>query len=297
MKKCNIVRNILALLLVCNMIAVGSASYIGYAQTEFINLLQNKIDVLSQHNEELINTLENNVLAVMEGVLSLESNNNNIQKEITKLYRMKKELEKSIASKKDIDLKNVKSIKEANVLIKNLSYECLGSGTHIKINKEDYVLTCGHLIDTSLPKNILVIVTDNGAWLKATLVKYNKEKDLALLKVPQLKNTAYLEIGTVSPKEGCEVIVAGNPSGIVDMITDGIITRINKKGYYMITNKIWFGNSGGSLQYKGKLVGVISQILGLSNITPFGIASQNYGIAVSLDEIKTFLKEPNYENK
>ena len=284
---------ILVLLLVCNMVAISYGTYIGVAQTKFINLLENKIDILSQHNDELIITLENTLLTVITSVIRLQHQNNKIEKEIDKLYRIKKELENYIDSKKDINLKNVDAIKEANVLIRNLSAGCLGSGTHIKINKEDYVLTCAHLIDTELDENILVIISDSGTWSKATLVKYNKEKDLALLKTPQLKHNAYIEIADIAPKEGSEVIVVGNPSGIVDMITDGIITKINQKGYYMITNKVWFGNSGGSLQYKGKLVGVISKILGLSNISPFGIATQNYGLAVSLKEIKIFLKEPN----
>jgi len=297
MRKYKIGRILLACLLICNMIALGGMSYVGYSQSGFIAMLENKIDILAQRNEELIYSLEKTLLIVMESVVGLGDKAFDIEKTINKMLEYRKLLEKSIESKKDIDLDNVKGIKEANVLIKNLTKGCLGSGTHIKINDESYVLTCAHLVEGDLKDNLLVIVSDRGTWSKAEIVKYNKTKDLMLLKVPQLKNNYYLKISDKAPKVGSEVIVIGNPAGIIDMITNGIITQVNSKGYYLITNKIWFGNSGCSLLYKGELVGVISQILAFSSVNPFGrVVAQNYGKVVGLGEIKTFLKESNYES-
>jgi len=306
MNKFSIGRIILTTLLTLNLIVLGCISYTCYEQRTFISMLENKIDILAQYQEELIEELEKIVLTTiklqqlskikidyLESVISDALNlTTTAIKEFNKYFD---KLEKKINSKKDIDLKKVAKIKEANVLIKNLAYGFMGSGTHIKINGESYVLTCAHLIEQKIEDNLLVIESDSGTQSKAEIVKYNKKKDLALLKVPQLKNTSYLEIATEAPKEGSEVIIVGNPNGIVDMITDGIITQVDKKGYYIVTNKIWFGNSGGSLLYKGKVVGVLIQFMGLSKVSPFGIIAQNYGRCVSLKEIKIFLKEPNYE--
>lgn len=311
MRKCSIGQIILAALLICNLAVLGCVGYVVDGQLGFITMLENKIDILSIYQEELILELENMVLTVMDSIVNLDERGskidaevnilqNNINEQSDKLKELRKyqeQLEKRQKTKKDRDLNKVKAIKEANVLIKNLTKSVLGSGTHIKIDGENYVLTCAHLIIGSIEENVLTIVSDTGTWSKAEIVKYNKEKDLALLKVPQLKHTAYLEISDIAPKEGSEVIVIGNPSGLVDMITDGIVTKVDKKGYYLITNKIWFGNSGGSLLYKGKLIGVISQILGFSSVSPFGVAAQNYGKAVGLETIQTFLKEANYEPK
>jgi hypothetical protein len=74
------------------------------------------------------------------------------------------------------------------------------------------------------------------------------------------------------------------------MITDGIIAQIDKSNY-IVTNKVYFGNSGGALIYDGKIVGVLSQIAAFTQITPWGIVAQNYGIVVKLEHILTFLKD------
>ena len=332
MKNFNLGRFILTILLSCNLAVLGCVGYLTYEQGGVISMLENKIDILALHQEDLIEELESIVLttlklqqesknridyiekslppflklikaiimeigAIQDYQLILKNRTNNNKKDVEKLNKYKEKLKNKINSKKDIDLKNVKAIKEANVSIHNLTCGFMGAGTHIKIDEESYVLTCAHLIDGKIEDNILIIVSDFGTQSKAEIVKYNKRKDLMLLKVPQLKNTSYLEISDVAPKEGSEVMVIGNPVGIIDMITDGIITQINRTGYFIITNKVWFGNSGGSLLYKGKVVGVLSQILGYSNVSPFGIFSQNYGKCVGLEEIKAFLKEPNYEPK
>ncbi len=301
-------------------------------QTEFISFLENKIDILALHRKTLIEELESVILTSLklqqklelrmnyleknsltqlkfiesiineinkryDYLLILEDEININKKDVEKLNGYKKKLENKLNSKKDIDLENIKAIKEANVLIKNLTAGCLGSGTHIKIDGEDYVLTCAHLIKGKIEDNLLIIESDFGSQSKAEIVKYNKSKDLMLLKVPPLKNTSYLEISDIAPKEGSAVIVVGNPNGIIDMLTDGIVAKIERTEFFIVTNKVWFGSSGGALIYKNKLVGVLVQIAGLCEVSPFGILSQNFGRTVSLKEIKRFLKEPNYELK
>jgi len=297
MNKSVIGKIILTLLLICNIGVLSCVGYTSYYQTKFITMLENKIDILAQHQENLVKDVEDMVLTVIKSVIGLEKKDYNFEEDIETLKTYQKQLEEKVDIKKDIDLADVKRIKEANVLIQNLTKQCQGSGTHIKINGEDYVLTCAHLIDEKVEDNNMVIVSDRGTWASATIVKYNQEKDLALLKCPQLKHTAYLEISTEEPREGSEVLVSGNPSGLKDMITDGIVAKVDRKSqHYLITNKIYFGNSGGALLYKGKIVGVMSRIWAFTHNTSMGIITQNYGLAVSLKEIQNFLKEVNYES-
>ena len=291
MSNCKIGRIILVVLLVVNFLALGSLTYVNYSQAEFITVLENKIDILAQYQEERIQEIEDIILAVMRSIVNIDNRGNKVEEEVIAMKKYQKELEEKVNSKKSIDLADVKKIKEANVLIRNITAGCLGSGTHIKIDGEDYVLTVAHLIDETVEDNLIYIVSDFGTTVKAEVVSFNVDKDIALLKVSQLKNRAYLEISDISPEAGSEVIVVGNPSGIVDMITDGIVTKIDDVGYYIITNKVYFGNSGGALLYKGKIVGVLSQLVPFSALNPFGVITQNYGRAVSLKEIKNFLKE------
>ena len=296
MKRSRIGKIILTVLLICNIGALGCIAHMSYYQAGVIQMLQNKIDILAQYQEERVQYVEDMIYSVMSSIINLDRRDGEANKNVDKLKTQLEQLKNKVEGKKTIDLNNIKKIKEANVLIKNLTMSCQGSGTHVKIDGEDYVLTCGHLINPDIEDNTLVIVSDRGTWARATIVKYNQEKDLALLKCPQLKQTAYLEISTEAPKEGSEVTVVGNPSGLTDMITDGIVSLIDKKNEsYLITNKIYFGNSGGALLYKGKIVGVMSQLCAFSKVYPTGIIAQNYGLAVSLKEIQNFLKEANYE--
>jgi len=183
---------------------------------------------------------------------------------------------------KIIDLDNVENIKKANVLIVNTTAQVEGSGSHIKIKGENYILTCAHLIKED--KDFIWAILDTGTWHPLELIKIDKEKDLALFKVFMVEDLPYLEISDKSPKEGSEVILIGNPADLEDVITNGILAKIEENNY-LFTNLNYYGNSGGALLYKGKIVGVISA--SLSYIRPF--LTVHYGCSSKLEQIREFL--------
>lgn len=182
-------------------------------------------------------------------------------------------------TKKSIDLENAEEIKKANLLIYNFTKKTSGSGTHIKINNKSYVLTCAHLLKKE----------DDEMWADIydiKLIKIDKENDLALYEFAYEPNLPYLKISTEAPKEASEVVVVGNPATLEDMITNGIVADI-EKGCYVLTNKIFFGNSGGALIYKGKLVGVITTIVAYF----YRGQLTSYAYACELEVIQEFLKD------
>jgi len=184
---------------------------------------------------------------------------------------------------KTVDIPEIEKLKKANVLIENVTIKRCGSGTHIKIDKKSYILTCAHLIKEN--NNIINAKLDNGDTHPLQLLKKNKELDLALFKIWAVGDLPYLEISDEEPKEGSEVTVIGNPNAIVDVVTDGIISHIDDKGY-TITNTIFFGSSGGCVIYKNRIIGVVTQFRIFFN--PPVIA--NYGYAIKLSIIQEFLK-------
>ena len=176
---------------------------------------------------------------------------------IDKLTFQQKKMLKRLEETKTIDLDNVEDIKEANFLILNTTVDIQGSGSHIKIGENYYVLTAAHLIEDE--EDFIWAIDNSRTWRPLGLIKLDKERDLALFRIYSTEGMPYLEISKKAPKAGSEVVVIGNPDYNDDVITDGIITKVTKDKY-LFSNLVYFGNSGGAVLYKGKIVGIVVQM-------------------------------------
>jgi serine protease DegQ len=130
-----------------------------------------------------------------------------------------------------------------------------------------YVLTNHHVVEHA--KEIAVTLKD-GRRLKARLIGSDPATDVALLKI-NARNLTAIELGDSDRlKVGDYVIAVGNPFGLGQTVTSGIVsalgrTGISKEGYedYIQTDaSINPGNSGGPLiTFDGKLIGINTAIL------------------------------------
>jgi len=133
----------------------------------------------------------------------------------------------------------------------------MGSGVLLKYHNRYYVLTAAHMF-TALQDDVQVQDNTNKLDLDVTLVKIDKKHDLALLKLNSIpEGLPFAELAEIGPPIGGVVYVIGNPDGKQDVVTAGIITHQSNL-YYLTTNNIFYGNSGGGCFYKGKLVGIVS---------------------------------------
>jgi len=206
----------------------------------------------------------------------------NITESISLIEKRLSEFKEKLKEHEPID--NIEKIKQSNFLISNLIEGYYGSGTHIKINGNDYILTCAHLLDKETAEMIATDDDQKIYWLK--LVKIDKNNDLALYSMTK-NNLPYLKISKENPKEGKEVVIIGNPTGCNDVVTNGIIAKKLKK-IYVISNLAFYGNSGGALIYKGEIIGVASMI-----DTRFHIKQHqyvNYTIGINIETIREFLE-------
>lgn len=208
-----------------------------------------------------------------------------IKNSISNLQFQQKLLTQNQKRFQTIDLKDYDKIIKANVVIYNDTEKSLGSGSYIKVNNKKYILTVAHLIDNV--DDFMWVILDNNTKYAINLVKLNRDNDLALFKVNDI-NIPYLEISDILPKVGSSIDVVGNPGGELDVITNGIIAKETGNGY-IISNKIFFGNSGGAALYRGKIVGVVSQIMIYYDVE--NKAYVNYGSAIKLKIIKEFLED------
>jgi len=198
-------------------------------------------------------------------------------------------------------------LEKANLNIINYTQGTSGSGTLIKIKDKFYVLTAAHMIGTD---NDILFAEDNIAkkGYILSIVKYNRWNDLAILKIKLKKDDPLkyyaLEIGTESPQIGEIIYVIGNPDSYEDILTSGVVVKRGRT-FSLISAPIYFGNSGGAVIYKGKLVGIVSalsirlsirflepdiELWWFEKSIPYFIDS-TFGIIVNLEIIKEFLED------
>src|SRR5256885_3249052 len=144
-----------------------------------------------------------------------------------------------------------------------------GSGVIVDA-KNGYVLTNAHVVKDA--KEIMVTLRDNRR-LPAKLVGADPGTDVAVVKVEPTR-LVDLRFGDSDALPGRDFVVAiGNPFGIGQTATSGIVSALGRSGlsmegyeYFIQTDaSINPGNSGGALvNLKGELVGINSAIIGPS---------------------------------
>jgi Do/DeqQ family serine protease len=144
--------------------------------------------------------------------------------------------------------------------------EGLGSG--VIVSQDGYILTNHHVVDGAL--EIRVELTDNRVFT-GKLVGSDQPSDLAVLKI-DATNMPVLGLGNSDRVRVGDIVLAiGNPLGIGQTVTSGIISAKGRatglsdgsfEDFLQTDAAINRGNSGGALiNTNGELVGINSQIL------------------------------------
>jgi serine protease Do len=143
-----------------------------------------------------------------------------------------------------------------------------GVGSGVIVNPEGYILTNHHVVDGAL--EIKVELTD-GRTFTARLVGSDPPSDLAVLKV-DAKDLPTLSLGDSDKvRVGDAVLAVGNPLGIGQTVTSGIVSAKGRttglsdgsfEDFLQTDAAINRGNSGGALvNTTGELIGINSQIM------------------------------------
>jgi serine protease Do len=147
-----------------------------------------------------------------------------------------------------------------------------GLGSGVVVTADGYVLTNNHVIDGA--EDIRVELSD-GRNLAAKVIGKDQPSDLALVKV-EGANLPVLPLGDSDAVQVGDVVLAvGNPLGIGQTVTMGIISAKGRstpggdgayEDFLQTDAPINHGNSGGALvNLKGELVGINSQIISPSD--------------------------------
>jgi serine protease Do len=159
-----------------------------------------------------------------------------------------------------------------------------GLGSGVIVDKDGYILTNNHVVDGA---DTIKVTLNDGREFTAKVVGRDPKTDVAVLKI-DAKNLPYVTIADSDKIEVGDVCLAiGNPFGIGQTVTKGIVSAMGRGNVGVGTDYEDFiqtdaainpGNSGGALvDAEGRLIGINTAILSRSG------GNQGIGFAVPIN--------------
>lgn len=159
-----------------------------------------------------------------------------------------------------------------------------GLGSGVIISADGYIATNNHVIDGA---DQLTVYLNDGRELTAKVIGRDPQTDIAVIKVEAKDLPAVTFADTSKVEVGDRVLALGNPFGIGETVTSGIISAKNRRGVGILRDVQGYedflqtdaainpGNSGGALiDVEGRLIGINTAILSRSG------GFQGVGLAV-----------------
>jgi len=165
----------------------------------------------------------------------------------------------------------------------------LGSG--VIVSADGHILTNNHVIKNA---DSIEVMLNDGRFLTANLIGHDPETDLAVLKV-SASNLPIIKFGRSDfARIGDIVLAIGNPFGVGQTVTSGIISGLDRSELGLSTFENFIqtdapinpGNSGGALiNTNGELIAINTAI-----ISPSG-GSQGISFAIPIDSAKKVMEQ------
>ena len=147
--------------------------------------------------------------------------------------------------------------------------QSLGSGVIVDA-KNGYIITNNHVIDKA---DVIKVTLRNGESYEAKLIGTDPESDVAIIQIKAKNITAIPFANSEQLSVGDFAIAIGNPFGLGQTVTSGIISAMERSGlgiegyenFIQTDASINPGNSGGALvNLRGELIGINTAIFSKS---------------------------------
>lgn len=145
----------------------------------------------------------------------------------------------------------------------------LGSG--VIVSEDGYIVTNNHVVDGA--NQIMVNLAGDKKEYEAKLIGKDEKSDLAIIKIEAKDLNAVTFFDSDKVKVGDMVFALGNPFGVGETITQGIVSATGRSGVGIVEYEDFIqtdasinpGNSGGALiNSAGHLIGINSAIISKS---------------------------------
>lgn len=167
-----------------------------------------------------------------------------------------------------------------------------GTGSGVVMSKDGYIVTNAHVLQAD---GYHAIHTADGKEYDARIIGRDSKTDIAVIKVNDASLVPALFGNSDEAIVGEQVIAVGNPAGLSNTVTDGIISAVNRKirsdstGFEMDciqTNAdISPGNSGGAL------VNMYGQVIGITSSKYVSSSFEGLGFAITINEAMPVIEE------
>lgn len=174
----------------------------------------------------------------------------------------------------------------SNQFKQNRVQRSLGSG--VIVTKDGYIVTNNHVIENA--DEITVTIGEDTTEYSAKLIGKDSDSDIAVIKIDSSKSLTPIKFGdSNSLMVGDVTFAIGNPFGVGNTVTMGIISALNKnkvginryENYIQTDASINPGNSGGALvDSRGALIGINTAILSKSG------GNDGIGFAIPVEMVK-----------
>jgi len=166
----------------------------------------------------------------------------------------------------------------------------VGLGSGVIVSADGYVLTNNHVVESA---DEIEIILNDSRRARAKVIGTDPESDLAVLKI-DLDRLPVMVLGNANSLQvGDQVLAIGNPFGVGQTVTSGIVSALgrNQLGINTFENFIQTdaainpGNSGGALvDTNGNLLGINTAIYSRSG------GSMGIGFAIPVSTAKMVLE-------
>ena len=183
-----------------------------------------------------------------------------------------------------------------------------GQGSGVVIDAQGYIVTNNHVVASSGSRASITVVLGDASYA-TTVVGTDPTTDLAVLQIveapAELEVMAYADSSELAV--GDPVMAIGNPLGLADTVTTGIVSALNRpviteavttsptagQGDAVVTAAIQTnaainpGNSGGALvNASGELVGITSAIATLASSSTDQTGNIGIGFAIASNQVR-----------
>lgn len=159
-----------------------------------------------------------------------------------------------------------------------------GLGSGVIVSEDGYILTNTHVVEGA--DEIEVVLSDGKKTYEASMVGTDPQTDIAVLKIKERGLPAITLADSGNVEVGDVVFAIGNPLGVGQSVTMGIVSAKGRSGFGMTEYEDFIqtdasinpGNSGGALvDAKGRLIGINTFIVSRSG------GNQGLGFAVPVN--------------
>jgi len=161
-------------------------------------------------------------------------------------------------------------------------------GSGVIVDRDGHILTNAHVVDGAAT---LTVTLDSGTKVPARIIGLDTVLDLALIRAESAGPLPVARLGDSSTiKVGDEVVAIGNPIGLDQTMTRGIVSGLNRvlpgvsdEAMIQTDAPINPGNSG------GPLVDRCGQVIGINTL--ISEEAQSIGFAVPINAARGVLRE------